>query len=407
MTLSTVLEKMNTKGSQMSKQDKVNILLVDDNRINLIVLERMLEDLKECLICAESGEQALLEIAENDFAVILLDVQMPGLSGFEVASSVRSGARNQATPIIFLTALEGSMDSVLQGYSAGAVDYIIKPCEPEIIKSKVKVFVDLYRMKEMLARQSELEKERELEKKNARELAALNQELERSNQVLTQLAYSASHDLSEPLRTVNSCLQMLERKFGSGFNEEAKEYLDFAVSGAQRMQGLLQDVLSYTELSVKPMNLERLDSADALNAAIASLGSLIDESSAEIENGPLPIVLADSTQLAGVFKNLIHNAIKYCETTPLIRVSAERAGDCWQFAVADNGVGIEPEYHDQLFKMFKRMHGPGKSRGSGIGLAKCELIVHRHGGAITLDSRPGKGSVFYFTIPATIQSNSD
>lgn len=394
-----MLNTMNIEGVTMTKRDKVNILLVDDSRINLIFLSRMLEDLNESLICAGSGDEALLEISKHDFAVILLDVQMPGMNGFEVASSIRNGERNQATPIVFLTAHEGGMESVLEGYSVGAVDYMIKPCEPEIIKSKMKVFVDLFRMKEKIARQSELEKEHEREKKNAEELAELNQALERSNQVLTQLAYSASHDLSEPLRTVNSCLQMLERKFGSEFNEEAREYLEFAMSGAQRMQGFLQDVLSYSELSVNPMNLESVNSANALNVAIASLEGLIDQSEAEIEQQPLPVVQADPVQLANIFRKLIHNSIKYCDTTPIIRVSAERAGDFWQFAVADNGVGIEPEYHQHLFKMFKRMHGPGKNRGSGIGLASCELIVHRHGGVITVDSRPGKGSVFYFTIP--------
>jgi len=137
----------------MTKLDKVNILLVDDSRINLIFLEQMLEDLNESLICAGSGDEALLEISKNDFAVILLDVQMPGMDGFEVASSIRSGERNQAAPIVFLTDHEGSMESVLEGYSVGAADYMIKPCEPEIIKSKVKVFVDLFRMKEKIARQ--------------------------------------------------------------------------------------------------------------------------------------------------------------------------------------------------------------------------------------------------------------
>jgi len=395
-----MLDEVNSEGVTMTKKDKVNILLVDDNEINLIVTERILEDLDERVICAGSGEEALVEISKTDFAVMLLDVQMPGMNGFELASSIGSGDRNQTTPIIFITAHEGSMDSVLEGYSAGAVDYMIKPCEPAIIKSKVKVFVDLFRMKEKIARQSELEKERELEKKNARELAELNKALERSNQVLTQLAYSASHDLSEPLRTVNSCLQMLERKFGSELNEEAREYLAFGVAGAQRMQGLLQDVLSYSELSVKPLNPEPVDSADALNAAIVSLEALIDQSKAAIEHQPLPVVLADSAQLAKVFENLIHNSIKYCDTTPVIGISAERKGDFWQFAVVDNGVGIEPEYHEHLFKMFKRLHGPDRSRGSGIGLASCELIVHRHGGVITLNSKPGAGSVFYFTVPA-------
>ena len=166
------------------------------------------------------------------------------------------------------------------------------------------------------------------------------------------------------------------------------------------MQGLLQDVLSYSELSIRPLNTESVDSADALNAAVTGLQPLIDQSNAEINKLPLPVVLADSTQLARIFEILIHNAIKYCDTTPLIRIYAERQGKFWQFTVADNGVGIDPEYHQHLFKMFKRMHGPDKSRGSGIGLAKCELIVQRHGGVVTVDSNPGKGSVFCFTIPA-------
>ncbi len=394
-----MLHEINNEGFTMTQQHKANILLVDDNEMNLNLLERILDGLNENLICASCGDQALVEIAKNDFAVILLDVRMPGMNGFEVASAIRNGERNQATPIVFLTGHEGSLDSALKGYSAGAVDYLIKPCEPAIIKSKVRVFVDLYRMKEKIARQNQLEKEIELEKKNARELAKLNQALERSNQVLTQLAYSASHDLSEPLRTVNSCLQMLERKFGSEFNAEIREYLAFAVRGTQRMQALLQDVLSYSELSTKPLNMQPVNSADALNAAIVSLNDLVGESGAQIEARPLPVVLASPAQLAKVFEILIHNAIKYCDTTPSIRISAQKQDGFWKFAVADNGVGIEPEYLQHLFKLFKRMHGPGKNRGSGIGLASCELIVHSHGGVISVDSKPGKGSVFCFTIP--------
>jgi PAS domain S-box-containing protein len=225
------------------------------------------------------------------------------------------------------------------------------------------------------------------------------QRLEASNERLEHFAHATSHDLQEPIRMVSSYVQLLEQRYGDELDEEASEYIDFAVDGAERMRAMVQSLLEYSRVSTQGDSFEPVDANQILEGVLESLKVRIEETDASIESDDLPAVTADADQLRQVFQNLLKNALKYSgETPPRIRVSAERRGDEWQFAVADEGPGIDPDYHDRIFDVFESAHTDTEEAGSGIGLALCERIIERHGGEIWVDSEPGEGATFYFTL---------
>ncbi len=226
------------------------------------------------------------------------------------------------------------------------------------------------------------------------------QRLARTNAELEKFAYVASHDLQEPLRTVASYLQLLERRYKDKLDADAGRFINFAVDGAKRMQRLIADLLAYSRLSRQETRFEPTDCEAAIQQSLANLQSAVEEGRAEVTCETLPTVPADGLQLAQLFQNLIGNAIKFrSQTPPRIRISAERKDQEWVFAVSDNGIGIEPQYRDQIFEVFQRLHGRAEYPGTGIGLAICKRIVEQHGGRIWVESEPGKGSTFYFTLP--------
>lgn len=239
------------------------------------------------------------------------------------------------------------------------------------------------------------------ERKQAeQELARKAEELARSNAELELFAYVASHDLQEPLRMVASYTQLLARRYKGKLDGDADEFIGYAVDGASRMQQLIQDLLSYSRLTTRGKTLNLIQAGAACNTAQDNLQRSIKESNAQIIVGPLPEVFGDATQLTQLFQNLIGNAIKYRnEHRPEIRVSATPDGSKWTFAVQDNGIGIEPQYSERIFQMFQRLHTRKEYSGTGIGLAVCRKIVERHGGKIWVESQPGQGSTFLFTIP--------
>jgi PAS domain S-box-containing protein len=229
------------------------------------------------------------------------------------------------------------------------------------------------------------------------------EELNRSNEELGQFAYVVSHDLQEPLRMVASYTQLLSRRYKGKLDSDADEFISFAVDGASRMQRLIQDLLAYSRVGTKGKDLLDTSSEDALQQALINLRGAIKDSGALVTHDPLPAVLADEMQLIQLFQNLVGNAIKYQGPgVPRVHVSATRNGvRKWVFSVQDNGLGIDPQYFEKIFGMFQRLHKREEFAGTGIGLAICKKIVERHGGNISVESRPGQGSTFRFALAGT------
>jgi signal transduction histidine kinase len=227
------------------------------------------------------------------------------------------------------------------------------------------------------------------------------EELARSNRDLAQFASVVSHDLQEPLRTVTGFVQLLRQKYGGKLDADADQFIDFAVDGAKRMETLIKDLLAYSRVGARGQEPVPTDAGASLQLALDNLGTSIQETAAEITHGELPTVRADSTQLAQVFQNLIGNALKFRgPLPPKIHVDAHRKEDYWQFSVRDNGIGIDAKHQDRIFLIFQRLHSRQQYPGTGIGLAICKRIVDRHGGQIWVESQPGQGATFHFTIPA-------
>jgi light-regulated signal transduction histidine kinase (bacteriophytochrome) len=230
-------------------------------------------------------------------------------------------------------------------------------------------------------------------------------ELERSNQELEQFAYVASHDLQEPLRMISSYTQLLARRYAEKLDQDGHEFVKFAVDGAARMQALINDLLAYSRVGTKAKAFAPVDTGEVLGRVLKNLEIAIQESRAQIKVDPLPAITGDGTQLTQLFQNLLGNAIKFSgEQPPAIQVSATRQpGDGperWRFEVTDQGIGIEPQHFDRIFVIFQRLHSREEYPGTGIGLAVCKKIVERHGGQIWVESKPGLGTTFHFTLLA-------
>ena len=224
--------------------------------------------------------------------------------------------------------------------------------------------------------------------------------LERSNAELEQFAYVASHDLQEPLRTVSSYVQLLAERYASRIDARADRYIGHSVSAVERMYTLINDLLAYSRVGTRGRDLVPTETTNVLDHVLEGLATTIRETAAEITWDPLPTVRADATQLGQLLQNLLGNALKYRgERPPRIHIGVQRQGGHWQFAVRDNGIGIDPEYAERIFLVFQRLHTQDEYSGTGIGLAICEKIVERHGGQLWVESQVGQGATFFFTLP--------
>ncbi|MEO8051654.1 MAG: ATP-binding protein [Acidobacteriota bacterium] len=238
-------------------------------------------------------------------------------------------------------------------------------------------------------------------KKSEEVLARQAETLERTNSELMQFAYAVSHDLREPTRIIAMCCQLLENKYQGKLDEQADGLINRTVETAHRLETLLDDLLTYTQTAETPHAADVcLDANAVLAQTLNTLDSAITDSGAQIDSDPLPKLRVDEVHLQQLFQNLMTNSLKYrSEEPPRIRVSAQREQDMWKLSVADNGIGIDPQYHQQVFGLFKRLHGNKKYAGSGMGLAICQKIVERYGGRLWVESETGKGSQFFFTLP--------
>jgi two-component system sensor histidine kinase/response regulator len=369
-----------------AEPERASILLVDDQEINLRLLEAILRGSGEQLVKARSGPDALKALLDRDFAVVLLDVQMPGMDGFETAQLIRERERTRHTPILFVTAIDKDAEHVRRGYSLGAVDYLFKPLDPDVLRAKVAVFVELWLM-------------RQAERRAKEELAARTRELERSNADLAQFGQIVAHDLQAPLRTVGGYLDLLVKKC-EGIDEKGRRYVDRARGDLDRMNVLVRDLLSYARVRTEAPAFQATDTDAVVRQVVQSLERPIQDAGAVVEVESLPVVQGDPTQISQLFQNLIDNAVKFRGKDSIrVRVTAERKPAEWCFRVADNGIGIDPKDQDRVFEPCIRLHARDDYPGTGMGLAICRKVVENHGGAIGIVSEKGRGSTFWFTIP--------
>ena len=377
------------------RKPDIKLLLVDDKEENLFAMEAILEQDGYQLYKARSGRAALrILLKEVDFTLILMDIQMPELNGFDTAALIYERELLRHIPIIFITANDYPEENVFMGYRTGGVDYIKKPVNPELLRTKVNVFVELYRKNHQL-----LQQEQHLTQLNQQLTMNLFQ-LKSTNEELERFAYAASHDLQEPLRKILLFSERLLGKYEQ-LDSEGQNYLDKISKSASRMQVLIKNILDFSR-SVDSEAFEETDLGSLLDGLLSDLEMSIEQKKASILVDPLPILRVIPAQIRQLFQNLIINALKFSlpDVPPEIHVFAasDEEGFC-HIHVADNGIGFEQKYADQIFTLFSRLHSYDQFEGTGIGLSICRKIAEKHGGAIQAFGEPGKGATFILDLP--------
>jgi len=382
-------------------EQTVNILLVDDQPEGLLALEALLQGPERNIVKTRSGREALRQLLKADFALILLDVQMPDMDGFQTAELIRQRDSSKNTPIIFLTAGHKSEANIFRGYAVGAVDYVLKPIVPEILRSKVSVFVDLARQTELVRRQADQLRQSEQEALQlAQARANLLAELEVANRELEAFVYSVSHDLRAPLRRINGFAGILLEDFSTQLDPVAKGYLERVSQAGRHMCQLLDDLLNLSRVTRKELSRRRTDLDSLVKEVRDSLQPEIEGREIEWQIGRLPTVECDPGLIKQVFANLLLNAIKYTRPRQRATIQVDQMICDGQPAVfvRDNGVGFDMKYVDKLFGVFQRLHRQEDFEGTGVGLATVQRIIHKHGGRVWAEAEPYKGATFYFTL---------
>ena len=411
-------------------EEQVNLLLVDDRPENLLALEAILEPLGQCLIRANSGPEALKHVLGDEFAAILLDVQMPGMNGFEVAEIIKSRERSRTIPNIFLSAINKEDAYVFKGYSMGAVDYVFKPFNPDVLRSKVAVFVDLYLKQREIQRQAdqlregqkrELELEHrtsmlEAEARSAAKLSQMNEELHRRQLALEQAMgarnrfyASMSHELRTPINAViGYSTLMLDNIYGP-LNAKQKEGLQRSLRAARHLLELVNDVLDLSkieagkiELSLQPVMFPAL-----IEDLFVTVRPLADEYGSsltlEMETEPFNVV-SDPRRVRQILLNLLSNAIKFGEGKPIQVVCKRNEDKGVQLEVVDQGVGIAKDDIARIFEEFVQV-SESKQPGTGLGLPISRRLAQLLDGSLTVHSMPGQGSAFRLTLPASLEDD--
>ena len=370
-----------------SVDDQANILLVDDDPAKRLALTAVLESVGHNLVVAATGQEALRLLLQKDFAVVLLDVQMPDMDGFEIAKLMRDHGASRHTPIIFITAYGHGDIEVLRGYSLGAVDYIFTPVIPEILCAKVRVFIELDVMRK------QLEAEIGQRKRAAAELEAANKELE-------SFTYSVSHDLRAPLRTIDGFSRVLEEDYADKLDEEGRRLLTLVRDGSQRMSQLIDDLLAFSRFGREPIRAVEFEMG-ALAQTVFSELTAQNAGRPKLRLSVLPKAKGDPALIRQVWTNLLSNAIKYSakRVEPVIEISGYTDGTEHVYRIKDNGAGFNMRYYEKLFGIFQRLHDEKEFPGTGVGLAIVQRVVSRHGGRIWAEGRVNEGAAFFFTLP--------
>jgi two-component system sensor histidine kinase/response regulator len=360
-------------------QQSASILNVDDYAPGLYARTKILRQAGFEVFEATTGVQTLRMVSERLPAVVLLDVNLPDMHGFDVCRLIRNNPALDATTILHISASSTKDDHRVNGLNTGADGYLIEPVDPAVLVATIKAYLRV--------RKAE----------NA---------LRRSNEDLERFAYRVTHELIEPLRTITMHTEFLEDRLAGKQDSDVLQSFEFVRDGATRMRIFIDDLLRYSQATSAGNDLRPLDMEAMLSETVSSLGAAIQESGAKITHDSLPELIADS-RIEQVLRNLISNAIKYCRknVTPEIHVSATREGDVWQFSVRDNGMGIEPQYQQSIFQIFQRLHGRDIP-GTGVGLALAQKIIESNAGRIWVESQPGVGSTFYFTVQPAHESSA-
>lgn len=364
----------------MTPQGRISVLLVDDNPAKLTSLAVILDGLDLDLVMVTSGKEALRHCLNQEFAAILLDVNMPEMDGFETAALIRQRPTSEHTPILFVTAYAAGETQVARGYSLGAVDYILSPIVPEILRAKVAVFVDLFNKTEQVKRQAKL--------------------LEAANKELEAFSYSVSHNLRAPLRSIDGFSLALLEEYGDKVDEQGRRYLERVRAGAQRMGELIDDMLTLSRTTRGDMSLEEMDLSAMAGEIVADLKRAEPGRKVEFVAAGDLRATADRRLIRVVLENLLGNAFKFTAKHETARIEFGRTetGGTSAYFIRDNGAGFDMAFADRLFGVFQRLHSEDEFSGTGIGLASVQRIVHRHGGRVWAEGQVEKGATFYFTL---------
>ncbi len=407
--------------SNALQTSSINILIIDDEPNNLRVLSTILRDRGYEARAVLTGNMALKAVKFSPPDLILLDIMMPEMDGYEVCKVLKNDASTREIPVIFLSAKDQGIDKA-KAFGAGGVDYIAKPFQVEELLARIDNHLRLCRLQRELAGknfllESEIRTrkaaEKALQEQNARlqqeirdraaaeaALEKSNRELARSNAELERFASVASHDLRSPLATIRAYGELLTLPNSQHLDEKSAHYINRIIAGCDRMLALIDDLLTYSRVGQQRQPFTRINCSQVFEEVCRTMHAEISRNQATIIGGDLPVVTGDRSQLEQLFQNLIGNAIKYRrEESPVVKVSAFLENDFYIFSVKDNGLGIKSEHYQKIFQMFNRLHAHDKFPGTGIGLAICQKIVELHGGRIWVESEFGQGSTFYFSLP--------
>ena len=417
-------------GNDPVVKSEIKLLVVDDREDNLLSIETILESKGYIIRKANSGRNALRALLkEEDFTLILMDVQMPDLNGFDTATMIYERDKLKHIPIIFITANDHGEESAFKGYEMGGVDYIYKPINPDLLRAKVAVFVELYKKNHQLMVQEQrmaaanrrLEKEIQERIYSEEKIGLLNKQLlenidrlKTTNEELERFAYIASHDLQEPLRKIMLFSGQLENKYSPLLGDEGRDFVGRILKSSERMRVLIKNILTFSRSTANSDAFETVNLNDLVDDILTDLEISIEQKHAIVNVAGLPLIKIIPGQFRQLFQNLIINALKFSKENvpPEIGIYAEMVSGLKKpglesspgerycnIIIKDNGIGFEQKYADEIFTLFKRLNSIDKFEGTGIGLSICKKIVEQHNGFISASSNIGDGTTFTISLP--------